>query len=312
MNWRSLIFKNYQAKIALFIMAVFLWFFVVTSKNYNQVLDVPVEIVGLQKGKVFLEPPADHVKVRFHGKGTSLLLLSIVGDAHFTLDISTINFFYDFPLRTELLRWASGINVEVTEIIAPDTVYIRIDDKLEKTLKVKPMLAVSLAENYTAVGPIKVSPDTVVAVGAKSILEGMSTIPTQVKSYENATGSINVRLDLIPPDEGEVNLDPPEVRVQLKVDRLESKQLNAVTVNVIECSPGKTGFAVPGVVNVRLKGAKSIMDKLSQGDVMISVSAAQKPHENGYYKPVVHLPDGIELISIMPDSVKIEYLEPQT
>ncbi|MBU0520299.1 hypothetical protein KKA00_02685 [bacterium] len=312
MNWRSVFFKNYQAKIALFMMAVFLWFFVVTSQNYNQVLDVPIVMTGLKEGKVFLKPPVDHARVRFYGKGTSLLLLSVVGDARFVLDLSSINYFFDFPLHLDLLHWASGINVEVMDIVFPDTVFIRIDDSIEKTLSVKPMLAVSLAQNYTAVGSLQVSPDTVRALGAKTILEGMRTIPTQVKSYENATGSINVRLDLIPPEEGEIQLDPAEVRVQLKVEKVESKLLNNVAVNVIECAPERIGFAVPGAVNIRLKGAKSLLENLQKDQVMVSVSAAQNPKDGGYYKPVLHLPDGIELIAIIPDSVKIEYLEPQT
>ena len=77
MNWRRLLFENYGAKLALLLMAVFLWFFVVTSREYHHVLNVPINLVGMKEDKVYLETPASTARVNFKGKGTSLLLLSL-------------------------------------------------------------------------------------------------------------------------------------------------------------------------------------------------------------------------------------------
>jgi hypothetical protein len=307
MDWRSIFFKNYKVKIALFLMAVFLWFFVVTSRNYNQILKVPVKLVNLKENKVFLNQPAKYAEVRFHGKGTSLLLLSLFGDAHFTLDLSTINYYYDFPLTLDQLRWASGINVEAVEIVTPDTVHVRIDDLMERVLKVKPMLTVVPAEKYVITGTMEVMPDTVLLRGAESVIKDLKFVPTQGRLVEKATGTVNLKLDLILPEEGIVSAEPSAVRVIVNVEKIITRNIADVPVKVIHCEPDKPGYAVPRQVEIKVQGAESLINKLVADSILISVSALSTPSPTGAYKPVVHLPENVELVEMIPDTVSIEY-----
>ncbi len=307
MNWRSIFFKNYKVKIALFLMAVFLWFFVVTSRNYNQILKVPVKLVNLKEGKVFLKPPERIAQVRFYGKGTSLLLLSLFGDAHFTLDLSTINYYYDFPLRLDQLRWASGINVEAVEIISPDTVHVRIDDLMERSVKVKPMLNVTPAQKYVITSAVEVTPDTVLLRGAKSVIKDLKFVPTQAKLIEKATGPVNLKLALVLPEEGIVEAQPSTVRVTVNVEKIITRSLSDVPVRVIHCEPDKPGFAVPSKVQIKVRGAESLINELDNESVLITVSALSAPSSAGAYRPVVHLPENVELVDMVPDTVSIEY-----
>lgn len=307
MNWRRFFFENYKAKTALLLMAVFLWFFVVTSRDYDQVLNVPIRFPNLKKTKVFLEDPPTVAKVRFHGKGTSLLLLSLFGDAHVTLDLATISQFYDYPLRSNYVRWAPGISVDLVEIISPDTVRIQLDDESQRTLWVKPMLLVRPADGYTLVGAITSEPDSVQVRGAKSVVDNLKYIPTQVKSIDNVTGPVNIRLYLTGPYEGKLTLIPPNVRISAKVDKVEIKEISDVPVTVIHGWAQKPGFSVPSTVNVKIKGAKSILEGISRDNITISVSTQGQPTGAGIFAPVVQLPEDVQLVEIIPDTVRINY-----
>jgi len=312
MNWRRFFFENYKPKLALLFMAIFLWFFVVTSREYDQILSVPIRMINLKENKVFLIDPPAHAQVRFRGKGTSLLVLSLFGDVNLTLDLSTIKQYYDYPIRLDQVNWASGVNVQIVEILEPDTVEIRLDEEIQRNLKVKPMLLVSPAEDYTLAGSVHCSPDTVLVSGAKSIVEELKYIPTQVKNIENATGPVNVKLDLIGPEEGKVSITPSSVRLTLNVEKIETREIAEVPVNVIHCLPNKPGFADPSTVNIKIRGAKSLVESVNRDNVMISVSAQGRPAASGVFTPVVHLPDNIELVEMEPDTVRINYIEADT
>ena len=129
MRWREIIFSHSRAKIAIFCMAVFLWFFVASSKQYMEVLHIPIHTVNLPEGKVFLQAPPPYAEVRFRGRGTSLILLDLFGDAHIDLNLSGLTSPYFFHLTVAHVHWASGIDVQALEIVQPDSLEILLDDK---------------------------------------------------------------------------------------------------------------------------------------------------------------------------------------
>jgi hypothetical protein len=309
MNWRRLLFENYGAKLALLLMAVFLWFFVVTSREYHHVISVPINLVGMMEDKVFIDQPDAHARVNFKGKGTSLLLLSLFGDVRLELNITTINYYYDFPVRLDQVKWAPGINVDIIEILRPDTVFIRLDDEVVQTIKIKPMLTVNTARDYTVMGELRLVPDTVRVRGAKSIIESLDYIPTQVKTFENADNSISTKLDLIPPEQGTIVLEPEEVRAYWTIEKIETRLITGLPVNVINTSPGETSFCDPSSIDIWVKAPKSRLDTLNTNNILITVSTEGRISGGGIFTPVVHLPEKIELISTIPDSIQVNYVE---
>ncbi len=129
MRWREIPFSHPRAKIAIFCMAIFLWFFVASSKQYVHVLHVPIHTVNLPEDKVFLQAPPPYAEVRFRGRGTSLILLGLFGDPHIDLNLSGLTSPFVMHLAVAQVRWASSIDVQALEIVQPDTVNIHLGDK---------------------------------------------------------------------------------------------------------------------------------------------------------------------------------------
>jgi len=312
MNWRSIIFKNYGVKTALLLMAVFLWFFVVSSRDYTQVIRVPIVLTEAKEGKVLVSDVPDEAEVRFHGKGTSLLLLSLYGDARLELSISSISQYYDYPVRLEMIKWAPGINVEIMEVLYPDTIFIRLDEEITRIVEVQSMLAVIPSDGYVITEEVKLEPDSVTVTGAESIVKDLQFISSQVKDIEKATGPINTRLELVPPEIGNLILDPTEVRAFIMIEKIETKLFSSIPVHVISPMGEEPKFCEPSVVNVRIKGIKSDLDELKWDEIIVSVSSEGNPSGAGVFFPVVILPDGLEAVEIIPDSVCINYEEVDT
>lgn len=307
MNWRNFFLKNFTAKLALLLMATFLWFFVVTSREYDQILSVPINLINIKENKVFLEIPPGTAEVRFHGKGTSLLLLTLFGDTHINLNLETISRYYDYPLRLEYVEWATGISVQAMEILSPDTVRIRLDDELVRKVRVQPMLTVIPADGHILLGKLECVPDSVTVQGPKSILHDLNVVSTNVRTFQDATSTISQRLDLILPEGSTISADVTTVKATVKVEKVITKEITDVPVNVINCLPDKPGYSEPPTVNIRVKGAKSLLADLRRDNLMVSVSAQEPPTSSGVTTPVVHLPETVELVEISPDTVRIIY-----
>ncbi len=72
-----LLFDNLGIKFVALLMAGVLWFYAVSEQEQTKVLDVPIELVGTESGRVQVsgEIP-DTVKVTVQGKGSDLIRLS--------------------------------------------------------------------------------------------------------------------------------------------------------------------------------------------------------------------------------------------
>ena len=133
MRWREIIFSHTRAKIAIFCMAVFLWLFVATSKEYMHALRVPIHTENLPGDKVFLQAPPPYAEVRFRGRGTSLILLGLIGDPHIDLNLAGLTFPYVLHLTVTQVHWASSIDAQALEIVEPDSISIQLGDKPNHT-----------------------------------------------------------------------------------------------------------------------------------------------------------------------------------
>jgi len=189
---------------------------------------------------------------------------------------------------------------------------IGIDELLEKRIKIQPMLTVKPSEGFVITESVKLDPDSVTVRGARSIVKDLKYISTQVKYIEKATSSVNTRLELIPPENSHLSLDPEEVRAFVVLEKIESRTYSAIPVNVISSSSNKPKFCEPSVIDVKVRGAQSVLNQVDRNDIIVSVSSEGSPTGAGVFFPVVILPEGLELVEIIPDSVRLDYEEVDT
>jgi YbbR domain-containing protein len=304
MEWKQIFIENYKVKLALFVMAVFLWFFVVSSREYVQVMKVPLRVVNLPDEKLFLEEPPSTVQVRFRGKGTSLILLYIFGDVHLSLDLLNVKYSFDYPLRIDQVEWATGLDVQILDIVYPDTVKIRLDDKLERKLAVKPLLLVIPAEGYIQFGDPAVEPDSVKAIGAKSELEKMEYALTQARTVEGATNSFNIKLPLSAQSLRTVRFDPAVVNLTVNIEKTAEREISALPVRV----KGNYSFPIrvqPPEVSIRVRGAASLLNRLTEQDIPVNVEISRATPDSAALIPIVNLPRGVTLLEMKPPAVQV-------
>jgi hypothetical protein len=303
MNWRKTIFDNYKAKLALLLMAAFLWFFVVSSREYLQAVRVPVAAVSLPVSRVLLSDLPPWAEVRFRGKGTSLLLLGLFGNPHLNIDLSSPSYAYTLNSSVDQVDWNPAIEVQVVDVLWPDTIQIQMDDLAKRRLPVKPDLILKPAPDFTQVTPFKVTPDSVTVSGARSIVRRLDFAHTQNKIIEDVTDGLRLDLPLAAPPGSKLEFNPTAVNVRVLVEKVIEKQFSSIPIEITGLPQGLEAIATPDHASVRLRGAISRLDSLERQDVTITVNAAL-PAGHGYPLNVA-LPDCVNLTEINPAYVTL-------
>jgi hypothetical protein len=303
MNWRKTIFDNYKAKLALFFMAVFLWFFVVSSREYLHSMRIPVTAISKPSNRVLLSALPALAEVRFRGKGTSLLLLGLFGNPHLNVDLSSPSYNFTLNPGVDQVDWNPAIEVQVVDVLWPDTIQIQMDDLIKRRVPVKPALTLKPASDYSQVTPFQVTPDSVTVTGARSKVQRLDYVLTQSKILEDVTDGIRVEMPLMAPPGSKLEFDPDIVKVRVLVEKVIEKQFSAIPIEITGLPRGMGAVATPDHASIRLRGASSRLDSLMREDVTITVNATV-PEGHGYPLQVA-LPDCVSLAEINPVFVSL-------
>lgn len=80
--------RHYKVKLVSFLMALFLWFYVVTDNTYQYEMTVPVRVANLAEDRAILSDLPREAVIRVEGTGKALIGLMLSGDAWLTVDLA--------------------------------------------------------------------------------------------------------------------------------------------------------------------------------------------------------------------------------
>lgn len=312
MNFKSIgsrPFRGYRIKLNLLILAILLWVFVVTGREYEILIPIPLNFVNIMADKVLVSDVPAEVMVQFKGTGRSLIALQTFNYAEIELDLSTINNFYDFQLSPKYVKINAPLQVEALEVIHPETLYVRLDDLLEKELPILPDVKVETKPGYVLVGDARVSPGTVKVTGPKSVLNGMDTITTVAREFTELKKSVKERIPLSSPGR-KLSAEFGEVIINIKVERLLERRFRQIPIEVRN-PPSRLGVHLePDNVSVKVSGAVSIVKNLTSDEIAAYIEFPSRWNEDiTGMMPNITLPNGVELVEFEPDTVLMTLTE---
>jgi YbbR domain-containing protein len=209
---REFITKNIGLKISSLVVAVLLWFFVILSGRVEISMDIPVTFINVpQKLEVFDAPDTVSVDI----KGQDRILRSLkknevravidlrdakAGRAFFTLSKNNIR------LPENLI--VTGID--------PETVSLKIETQLNKTVRVKPAVT-GLPEKGFVIADVKVVPDEVVLKGPKSVISKIYSVKTEPLDINGINSDLKYRANLNVSDSNiRKNIDKVDVFISVE------------------------------------------------------------------------------------------------
>ncbi len=296
---------NIIIKLLAVVLAILLWFNVITEKQYEYELKLPITDYELPSSLAPISPLPESLSVKVLAEGKQLLRsdwkhagLRVKG-TRMVRGQNTI----DFNLETVSL--VRSENVTLLDIPVTMPVVVRLD-RIDSTLiPVASRLAVIPGDDYMVLGGSeKVTPPNIWVVGPVQVLGRIDSVYTEQKILDGAEEPVRAELKLELPDQPSVQLRQDSVTAWVGVDKVKEREFVGIPVAVLPDGITRRPVVDPGRVTVTIRGPISIVDTLASDDINVAVSAAGDGRGE-YLKPQVELPQNVKLVRISPDSVRV-------
>lgn len=292
-------------KITAVFLAVLLWFNVVTDKDYEYSLTLPVTAIDLPAGLALRAPIPDSITLKVLARGKKLLR----------------DDWKEAGLHLHATRFRRGSNLlemntenvtlnrseDVTIIGFPDNTPLNIQlDKVDSVYKpVASRLAIICDSDYMVVhGQGGLSPDQVQVIGPSAIVREIDSVHTEARIIDDIDESTTVVLKLVSDTNVPIEFSDDSVTVEVIVDRVVQKTFKDIPLSFAQSVRGKTLLVAPEKIDVTLSGPKQIIDTIPAASIraVVPVPASES---NGVVKPEILLPLNLTLKGIAPDSVRV-------
>lgn len=296
---------NIIIKLLAVVLAILLWFNVITEKQYEYELKLPITDYELPSNLAPITPLPESLSVKVLAEGKQLLRSDW---KHAGLRIKATRLvrgqnMIDFNLETVSL--VRSENVTLLDIPVTMPVVVRLDRMDSTLIPVASRMAVVPHDDYMVIsGSEKITPPNVWVIGPVQILGRIDSVFTEQKILDGAKEPVRAELKLEVPDQLSVQLRQDSVAAWVAVDKVRDREFTGVPVAVLPDAIVRRPVVDPGRVTVIVRGPVSIIDTLASDDISVAVQAAGGG-KGEYLRPQVQLPQNVTLVHISPDSVRV-------
>ena len=189
---------NFNSFLFFLFFAVIIWFFVQFSKQYNEIINIPVEYVNVPPDKLLVNTP-NHMKLRMEENGFRIAWFSLFPP---TLSVDLTNtveengrlLYIIDENRNEILSQLN-IDFEDSQFIK-DALVINFQQRQQKKVPVISKIETAYAAGYGAAEGLRLEPDSVMVSGPDNILDTLSqlfTAPLKLRKIsQDLSGSVSV------------------------------------------------------------------------------------------------------------------------
>jgi YbbR domain-containing protein len=304
----SFLFRNFWYKLAALIMALLLWFHVATDHVYETSRAFPLEIVNLPPQLVLSEKIPRQVEVDIRGRGKEHLKLLLSERRSIKIDARLFKVGEtDYVIKPQQIPIPEGLELEVTNIILPQELKIKLDSLLEKKMEVRPRITILPEKGFIQVGDLRYNPTKVIVSGPKNLVANLKEIYTSQKVLENVTKPVSDKADLVLPPGYNLRLSSLTITFSADVQKAVDRRFPDLPVQLIGLPAYREVVLQPDSISVVITSAETLASRINPGDIKVMVDVAKiKRRETAMLPVQVQLPADVILKDAIPDSVEVQ------
>ncbi len=212
---REIFTKNIWLKIASFMLAIILWFFVVMSGHSVIVMDVPIKFINMPND-VEMVDMVKSVRLGIEGQERFLKGLN-QDDIGIVIDLANAKAGKNlYPLSSQDIKLPGRLTIKS---ISPQTVSLVLEERLQKNVSVRPVI-VGLPASGFSVESIRIAPEKVLIEGPKSLVKRIYSVKTEPIDVTGIVENLHYTayLDITMPN---VRTDITEIEVNISVYKMK-------------------------------------------------------------------------------------------
>ncbi len=300
------IFDNLKIKLVVLFIAIVVWFFVKTEDNYRYSFKIPLRITNLGVDRIINNDVPKKIKITAWGKGRDLLSLMLRNDIFYNMDVSKLHNSVEIPLEKDQIKLLHESDIEVLNIVNPETVEVKIVDLITKKVRAIPQVEIHPFPGYTIVDEIGLNPDSVEVIGPKSEVNNILVIYTEKKIYENIRRDLEKSIRLVKPEEKNIRLLINEVNFFVDIQKLMEKPLYEIPVLVINQPPNLKVTVIPSTLSLVLEGGTDLLLNVTKKDVNAYIDYEKVPlSKSKNHLAYIETPKGIRYRDVKPKRFKV-------
>lgn len=305
-----------QIKIGSLLLAVLLWFFVVTDIEYYSDLQIPLRIEGLPENQALNYELPGMVQGRFRGKGHTLLWANMtmpLSETGLVLNLSKtrntkvyyLNDYYsEHPDRFILPR---DYNLELIHIVEPESIWVSVEARSDKELNLNVEANITPALGYMLVGEIDVNPPKVMVHGPKSMLEKLNSISLEPVKLNEVNEDVTMTLPIRLEPEQLFDIDIEAALVTADIQSIGSVEFYNIPIRLENVPRGVEVSVIPKAIGLEAEGGLDRLLELKPTDFTVSFDFRENwtPDEQ-LYAPIATLPMGVKRVNrFIPEKIEI-------
>ncbi len=301
--------KKFIPKIIVAISAMILWFLIVSSQTYVGVIELPLTVYEPRVEKTLGQVLPQSVKVRVEGPGRSLYLQRWSNKSSLILDVGTIANDQKISLKSYYQERPNQVmlqsEMKFLEVVYPDSVYVMIDNKIEKIVSVKIHSDISVRPGFIQVNAPELSEVTL--TGPQTLLLEYDQLQTELIKKDNADMTFISTISVINPNQALVNIIPEEIDVEFNIEMIGERTISNIPIQVKNQPSDLEIQFIPNTVSLRVTGGNSQIQNLTRRDFYVHFDYLSQWFPNKNYYPVkISSPDEVlDVININPEQIEV-------
>lgn len=299
---RSLLFKNLGLKILSLCFAVVLWYSVVSERQTNLLVTVPLTFVNVPRTMRVRSVSAERVSLHLEGPVSSMKTMEI-GKIRGTIDLTGV---HEGKSRFELFPGHFNLPEGIRVVsISPEVVYVKLEKLLTFKLSIKPRLKGRVDSHY-AIKKVYTIPGYVWVRGDRKALSSIDNIPTDVITVDGLKEDLKKVVTLEVPRDVHLkeNVGGVEVHVELR-KKIWDKGIDEVKVKLDHPFVVYLYRIEPEYVKVYVRGWAAVVDSISASDIEAVVSVKGLGKGEHWVRPSIKVHKGLKVLSVIPDKIKL-------
>lgn len=208
-------------------LAVCAWIFSVLSNTYNYTISEALNFKNTPQKRAFHSLQSDTVNVLVTGSGWQMLFSKFSKQVKaLSIDLRSLenNSYVVLSSQLDQINIRKEIGQQITGF-NPDTLYFDFSNRKVKRIPIQLISDLKFKKQYAQSGNVNLKPGYVIVNGPASIIDKLTTWPSDTLRNDSLSESLNQEITLQPVKEGNMSIFPKSVQVSVPVDEFTEKVL---------------------------------------------------------------------------------------
>ncbi|RKS50754.1 YbbR-like protein [Gillisia mitskevichiae] len=261
-----------------------IWVVVQFSKEYSEVLEMPIIYTNLPKDKILVGDTPKTMDLRIRDRGF-YIAWNRMFPQKINIDISDASeegksLVYDLEKQKSAIL--SQLNLDYEKVVfLQKNIKISFEQRAVKKVAVLSSIDLSFAVGYSALEEIKLQPDSIMISGSASILDTLTSIRTRPLKINNISNDVKGNVKLETANLKGVSLFQEEVNYSVRTEKFTEGKVE-IPIKLLNVPEGTNVVIFPKDVVIYYQVSLNDFEKIDSSSFVVAVDFKNAKDSDGF------------------------------